>query len=91
MKMICAVYRSRRNADTYLYVRHEDGVANLPEALLRELGGVERAMTLVLTPARRLARVDVQDVLKSIDECGYYLQMPPLSGFNALAPGGDPC
>jgi len=91
MKLICAVYRSRRNADTYLYVRHEDGLGKLPEALLREMGGLERAMTLVLTPSRRLARVDVQDVLRSIEECGYYLQMPPLPEPAPLGSGSAAC
>ena len=78
MKSICAVYRSRRNPDTYIYVDHAEGLARVPEALLRELGGTERAMTLVLTPERRLARTSAAEVLRAIREQGYYLQMPPL-------------
>ena len=38
MKTICAVYRSRRNPDTYLYVDHHEGLSRVPEALARELG-----------------------------------------------------
>ena len=78
MKSICAVYRSRRNPDTYLYVDHHEGLSRVPEALQRELGGTERAMTLVLTPQRRLARTSAAEVLRAIREQGYYLQMPPL-------------
>ncbi|MBP6383042.1 MAG: YcgL domain-containing protein [Pseudomonadales bacterium] len=78
MKTICAVYRSRRNPDTYLYVDHHEGLSRVPEALARELGGTERAMTLVLTPGRRLARTTATEVLRAIREQGYYLQMPPL-------------
>ncbi len=78
MKTICAVYRSRRNPDTYLYVDHHEGLSRVPEALQRELGGTERAMTLVLTPQRRLARTSAAEVLRAIREQGYYLQMPPL-------------
>jgi len=78
MKTICAVYRSRRNPDTYLYVDHHEGLSRVPEALQRELGGTERAMTLVLTPERRLARTSAAEVLRAIREQGYYLQMPPL-------------
>lgn len=78
MKSICAVYRSRRNPDTYIYVDHAEGLGRVPEALLRELGGTERAMTLVLTPERRLARTSAAEVLRAIREQGYYLQMPPL-------------
>ncbi len=78
MKSICAVYRSRRNPDTYLYVDHHEGLSRVPEALQRELGGTERAMTLVLTPQRRLARTSAAEVLRAIRDQGYYLQMPPL-------------
>ena len=70
MKSICAVYRSRRNPDTYLYVDHHEGLSRVPEALQRELGGTERAMTLVLTPQRRLARTSAAEVLRAIRRTG---------------------
>jgi hypothetical protein len=73
------VFRSRRNADTYLFVDHHEGFARVPEALLREFGGAERAMTLALTPERRLARAQAADVLRAIRESGFYLQLPPVS------------
>ena len=79
-RRLCAVFRSRRNADTYLYVDHREGFARVPEALLRELGGTERAMTLALHPERKLARADVAEVLRAIEERGFYLQLPPLPG-----------
>ena len=34
-------------------------------------------MTLFLTPEKKLARADVQQVLGDIAEKGYFLQMPP--------------
>ena len=37
----------------------------------------EQALSLDLTPDRRLARADAGAVRKSIEESGYYLQMPP--------------
>ncbi|MCB1632676.1 MAG: YcgL domain-containing protein [Pseudomonadales bacterium] len=77
MKLICAVYRARRNSDTYIYVDHAEDTRRVPEALLRELGGIERAMTLVLTPARRLARTTGDEVMRAIAQSGYYLQLPP--------------
>lgn len=76
--MICSVYRSRRKADVYLFVDHEDGFSRVPQSLLDELGGTEKAMTLVLKPGRRLARADAVDVMRAIRENGYYLQLPPL-------------
>jgi uncharacterized protein YcgL (UPF0745 family) len=78
MKMICAVYRSRRNAEVYVYVDHLEGLTRVPEALLRELGGIERAMTLVLEPGRRLARAESATVLGAIRDQGFYLQLPPM-------------
>jgi uncharacterized protein YcgL (UPF0745 family) len=34
-------------------------------------------MTLLLTPERKLARVEAPKVLESIAEQGFFLQMPP--------------
>ncbi len=76
--MICSVYRSRRKADVYLFVNHEEGFSRVPQSLLDELGGTEKAMTLVLKPGRRLARAQAVDVMRAIREDGYYLQLPPL-------------
>ncbi len=76
-RLLCAVFRSRRNADTYLFVDHQEGFARVPEPLLREFGAAERAMTLALTPERHLARADAADVLRCIRENGFYLQLPP--------------
>lgn len=87
MKLVCAVYRSRRNPDTYLYVDHAEEMQRVPAALLHELGGTERAMTLVLTPERRLARGTGDEVIRAIAEQGYYLQLPPVPGASSA---GDP-
>ena len=79
-RLLCAVFRSRRSPDTYLFVDHQEGFSRVPEALMREFGGAERAMTLALTPERRLARADAADVLRCIRENGFYLQLPPVAG-----------
>jgi hypothetical protein len=34
-------------------------------------------MMLMLSPGRKLARADAKEVLREIDENGFYLQMPP--------------
>ncbi len=77
-RIVCAVFRSRRNPDTYIFVEHHEGFARVPEALLRELGGTDRAMTIALHPGRRLARAEAAEVLRLIDEQGYFLQLPPV-------------
>jgi uncharacterized protein YcgL (UPF0745 family) len=76
-RRVCAVFRSRRSADTYLIVDHAEGFARVPPQLLERMGGTERAMTLVLEPGRRLARTTGAEVLASIERHGYYLQLPP--------------
>lgn len=77
MRRICTIYRSDKHEGMYLYVDKAEDTARVPEALLQRFGKPERAMTLLLQEGRRLARADVKDVLKAIEENGFYLQLPP--------------
>ncbi len=77
MKRLCEVFRSPRREGMYLYVDKQQGIGDLPEALLRTFGTPQSVMTLVLTPERKLARADAAAVLGAIEEQGFYLQMPP--------------
>jgi len=77
MKIICQVYRSKREEGMYLYCRKEDGLNKVPEPLRQRFGVAEPAMVLLLDGSRQLARVDVQKVMANLDQQGYYLQMPP--------------
>lgn len=61
----------------YLYVDKQEDLERIPAALLKRFGKPEQAMTLVLTPERELARVDIAKVLASLEEQGFFLQMPP--------------
>ncbi len=74
------VYKSRRKADMYLYVDFADDLEQVPEALLKQFGAPELALSLKLAPGRRLARADAVEVLSTVAEQGYYLQMPPTDG-----------
>jgi uncharacterized protein len=67
-----------------------DPLAKISEALKRAFGRPTFVMRLELTPARKLARVPVADVLESLNDQGYYLQLPPegLISPNAFAPEG---
>lgn len=60
----------------YLYVLKSDGTSRVPEALMERFGKPKHSFTLVLTPERNLANADITRVLASIEEHGYYLQMP---------------
>lgn len=71
------VYRSSRKQEMYLYVDAIEDLSRVPEELLARFGKPVRTLSLLLTPDRTLARADPGQVLASIDESGFYLQMPP--------------
>jgi len=77
MKLLTDIYRSRKKEGMYLYVKKGFSLEQLPEGLLQAFGRAERAMTLLLTPEKTLARADAGTVILSIEEKNYYLQMPP--------------
>lgn len=71
------VYRSRRQADTYVYLRERDAFACLPEALSGRLAPFDFALEFALTPERRLAREDPVVVRRNLLAQGFHLQLPP--------------
>lgn len=77
MKMICSVYKSTKKDEMYLYVDKREDLQRVPEPLLEMFGVPKQAMTLLITPEKKLARAEAADVLAQIREKGYYLQMPP--------------
>ena len=76
--VICSIYRSRKKADMYLYVDKREALTRVPQALLERFGVAELAMTLLITPEKKLARAEAAKVLEAIAVQGYFLQMPPL-------------
>lgn len=79
-KILCSVYRSPKKEGMYVYVRKHDGVDQLPETLLKQFGVPGHVMDLLLTPDKKLAQVNVRDVMAGIAAQGFYLQMPPRNG-----------
>ena len=79
--MKCAIFRCSKKQEMYLYATHqEDDTAildALPDGLKQLTGVLTRVMDLELNGERKLARVDVRDVIAALDEKGYYLQYPP--------------
>lgn len=76
-KLLCNIYKSRRKEETYLYVSLKDDLTRVPEALLETFGRPELVTKLMLTPERKLAQADAGKVIASIEEQGFYLQLPP--------------
>lgn len=75
--MHCAIYKSSQKLDLYLYVREKDEFSDIPEPLLKSMGKPQFVMELELSPDRTLARADVAQVMQSLEEKGFYVQMPP--------------
>ncbi len=76
-KVLCDVYKTKKKDEAYLYVSRKDALTRVPDALIEQFGKPELAMTMILTPEKKLARADIDKVLKALDEQGFYLQMPP--------------
>ena len=73
--MYCAIYKSAKKLDTYLYMATKDDFSRVPEALLNILGKLIYVFDLELTPERNLAREDVNEVIRHLNEQGWHLQM----------------
>lgn len=77
MKLIVDIYRSAKKEGMYLYVPRNKTLDELPEPLMKQFGRADHSMVLVLTPEKKLARANVEKVIESIEQQGFYLQMPP--------------
>lgn len=76
-KLLCNIYKSRRKEETYLYVSLKDDLTRVPDVLLETFGRPELVTKLIITEERKLARAEADKVLASIEEQGFYLQLPP--------------
>ena len=81
--MQCFVYRSRKKVDTYLYISRPDDFSDIPTGLMRLFGKPEFALQFDLTPDRKLAAANAKDVIKSLNQQGFYLQMPTENDYPA--------
>lgn len=77
LMMRCVIFRSNTKAETYLYLRDGKEFDELPVELQESFGQPVFVMSLDLSTDRKLARVDVANVLTSLEKQGFYLQLPP--------------
>ncbi len=73
----CKIYRCSRQDGMYLYINEDKTSDDLPEELIKMAKELTHTMDLELTPGIKLAREDVNVVMKNLEEKGYHLQMPP--------------
>ena len=77
MKTITDIYRSPKKEGLYLYVKKDQDLTELPEALIKQFGKPEFSMRIVLTKDKKLARANADEVMQSLEDKKFYLQMPP--------------
>jgi len=75
--MKCSVWKSPIKEFTYIYLAEDHDFDELPNALRKAFGEPEQVMDLDLTPERKLAYEDIQQVRHNLAEQGYHLQLPP--------------
>jgi hypothetical protein len=83
--VICAVYKSHKKFDTYLYVEPDQEFERVPQTLLDMLGKLEFVMEVDLNKRDKLAQADLQQVKAALVEQGYYLQLPPKAYISSSA------
>lgn len=75
--MLCAIYKSSKKAETYLYVEKRDDFSKVPEPLLTTFGKPQFVMLFNLGGQKQLVRVANEKVSDALAEQGFYLQLPP--------------
>ncbi len=73
----CKIYRCSKQDGMYLYIHEDKTSDDLPEELIKMAKELTHTMDLELSPERKLAREDINVVMKNLEEKGYHLQMPP--------------
>ncbi|MCG3864601.1 MULTISPECIES: YcgL domain-containing protein [unclassified Photobacterium] len=74
--MLCAIYKSLKKDNTYLYVNKKDDFSDVPEVLMNTFGKPQFVMVIKLE-GRKLALANVEKVKEALKTVGFYLQVPP--------------
>ena len=75
--MLCAVYKSPKKEQTYLFIKQRDDFSLVPEALMATFGTPALVTMVNLATKEKLALADIAKVKQNLDEQGFYLQLPP--------------
>lgn len=75
--MLCAIYRSSKKDQTYLYIKKQDDFSDIPDELMASFGNPIFVMLLALDSREKLASADISRVKQDLEEKGFYLQVPP--------------
>lgn len=69
------VYRCHNKADTFVFLAKKDNVDILPSELVNLLGELSFSFEFMLDKNKKLMQADAVEVLKAINEQGFYLQL----------------
>ena len=75
--MLCAVYKSIRKSQTYIFVAKRDDFSEVPTPLLENFGPPELVSILNITENTKMAMAEAPKVIKAVTDNGFYLQLPP--------------
>jgi len=75
--MLCAIYKSAKKQQTYLFVKTRDDFSAVPEALMGTFGTPTLVTLTNLATKEKLAFANLAKVKANLNEQGYYLQLPP--------------
>jgi uncharacterized protein YcgL (UPF0745 family) len=75
--MLCAIYKSAKKEQTYLFVKTRDDFSAVPEPLMLTFGTPTLVTLTNLATKEKLAFADLAKVKANLNEQGYYLQLPP--------------
>jgi len=75
--MLCAIYKSAKKEQTYLFVKTRDDFSMVPEPLMLTFGTPTLVTLINLATKEKLAFADLAKVKANLYEQGYYLQLPP--------------
>lgn len=75
--MLCAIFKSLKKPDTYLYVKDRHDLSDVPADLLSMFGKPQFVMLFNLDGNKQLVNKDNQSVKDAILDKGFYLQLPP--------------
>ncbi len=70
------VYRSSKKDGLYLYLPQTIDKCELPEAVLRQMGEPELALSFMLTASRKLGQENPATVKANLLSQGFHIQMP---------------
>ncbi len=71
MKKICSVFKSSKKDEMYLYVDKQEQLARVPDALKTMFGTPLHVFDMLITPEKKMARVEADKVLSDIQEKGF--------------------